>query len=121
MKHTTVLTSIFTSVALSVSAQEVQWQLVDTGVLSHSLHGKGVEMRIQADPVPNDFFDKEDIGDILLDLCNYYAPTVLPFVRNKMQIEDPDFIAVRVISGGFLGRYVLERYAIADGQCGEVL
>ncbi|WP_299684990.1 hypothetical protein [uncultured Tateyamaria sp.] len=121
MKRCTILASFILSVALPVSAQDVQWQLVDTGVLSHSSHGKGIEMRIQPDPIPKGLFGNENLDDFLLALCNHYAPSVIPFVLQQTGIEDPNFIAVRIVSGGAVGRYVLETYAISDGQCGETL
>ncbi|KUP93477.1 hypothetical protein TRIHO_16860 [Tritonibacter horizontis] len=78
-------------------------------------------MRIQPDPVPNGLFGSENVDDLLLALCNYYAPSVIPFVQQQTGIEDPNFIAVRVVSGDVVGRYVLETYAISDGKCGEAL
>lgn len=121
MKRLAILASFFLSAALPVSAQDVQWQLVDTGVLSHSSRGEGIEMRIQPDPIPNGLFGSESFDDLLLALCNRYAPSVIPFVQKKMGIEDPNFIAVRIVSGAAVGRYVLETYAISDGECGEAL
>ena len=121
MKRCTILASFILSFALPVSAQDVQWQLVDTGVLNHSSHGKGIEMRIQPDPVPNGLFGNENLDDLLLALCNHYAPSVIPFVQQKTDIEEPNFIAVRLVSGGALGRYVLETFAISDGRCEGVL
>lgn len=121
MKFPIVLASLILSVALPVFAQDVQWKLVDTGVLSHSSRGKGIEMRIQPEPVPNGLFSNEKLDGLLLALCNHYAPSVIPFVQQQTDIDDPKFIAVRIVSGGTLGRYVLETYAIVDGQCGDEL
>lgn len=78
-------------------------------------------MRIQPDPVPNGLFANENLGDLMLALCKHYAPSVIPFVLQQTDIEDPNFIAVRIVSGGAVGRYVLETYAISDGQCGGAL
>ncbi|TCS57595.1 hypothetical protein EDD52_1263 [Primorskyibacter sedentarius] len=117
MRHKTILTSVLLSAALPVSAQDVQWQLVDTGVLSHSSHGEGIEMGIRPDPVPNGLFANDNLGHLLLALCNHYAP----YVKQQTGIDDPNFIAVRIVSRGAVGRYVLETYAISDGQCGGVL
>lgn len=121
MKLIKVLVSILVSVASAASAQDVQWELVDTGVLNHASHGKGIEMRIQPNPVPEGLFGDGSLDDLLLALCNHYAPSVIPFVQQQTDIEEPDFIAVRVVSGGAVGRYVLEAYAISDGRCGGVL
>lgn len=121
MKFATALATAFLPYALPVSAQDVQWQLVDVGVSSHSSHGKGIEIRIQPDPVPDGLFGNERIDELLLAICNHYAPSVIPFMKQKTDIENPDFIALRVVSGGAVGRYVLEAFAISDGQCGGVL
>ncbi len=48
-------------------------------------------------------------------------PFVIPFVQQQTDIEEPGFIAVRIVSGGVVGRYVLEAYAIEDGRCGTAL
>ncbi|MBO9454924.1 hypothetical protein J7376_02555 [Paracoccus sp. R12_1] len=117
VKPFVILVGLIVLVALPVSAQDVQWKLVDTGVLTHSSHGKGIEMRIQPDPVPKGLFGSDNLDDLILALCNHYAPSVIPFVQQQADIEDPDFISVRLISGGAFGRYVLARYAISDGQC----
>ena len=78
-------------------------------------------MRTQPDPVPEGLFGGDNLDDLLLALCNHYAPSVIPFVLQQTDIEQPDFIAVRIVSGGAVGRYVLEAYAIADGRCGAAL
>lgn len=113
--------SILVLTASAASAQDVQWNLVDTGVLNDSSRGKGIEMRIQPVPVPEGLFGSDNLDDLMLALCNHYAPSVIPFVQQKTGIEQPDFIAVRIVSGGAVGRYVLEAYAIADGRCGDAL
>ncbi len=121
MKIVRAYASILVLAASDASAQDVQWNLVDTGVLNHSSHGKGIEMRIQPDPVPEGLFGGDDLDDLLLALCNHYAPSVIPFVQQQTDIEQPEFIAVRIVSGGAVGRYVLEAYAIEDGLCGAAL
>ena len=121
MKIVRALASILVFAGSDASAQDVQWKLVDAGVLNHSSHGKGIEMRIQPDPVPEGLFGGDDLGDLLLALCNHYAPTVIPFVQQKTDIEQPEFVAVRIVSGGAVGRYVLKAYSIADGRCGPAL
>lgn len=116
-----VLTSILAFAASAASAQDVQWKLVDTGVLNHSSHGKGIEMRIQPEPVPAGLFSADNLDDLLRTLCNHYAPSVIPFVQQQTDIEKPDFVAVRIVSGGALGQYVLEIFVISDGRCGTAL
>lgn len=108
-------------VALPASAQNTEWKLVDTGVSTHSTHGKGIEMRIQPSPIPEGLFDSENLDDLMLSLCNYYAPSVIPFVMEQRDVKDPAFVSVRIVSGGAFGRYVLETYTISDGRCGGVL
>ncbi|AWI86738.1 hypothetical protein CEW88_23530 (plasmid) [Alloyangia pacifica] len=121
MKIGRVLASILVLAASNASAQDIEWKLVDTGVLDHASHGKGIEMRIQPDPVPEGLFGGGNLDDLLLGLCNHYAPFVIPFVQQQTDIEEPEFIAVRIVSGGVVGRYVLEAYAIEDGRCGAAL
>lgn len=121
MKLAKIIASILVAVASTASAQDVQWELVDTGVLNHSSHGKGIEMRIQPNPVPDGLFGDDNLDGILLALCNHYAPYVIPFVQQQTDIEKPDFLAVRIVSGGAAGRYVLEAYAVSDGRCGGTL
>lgn len=121
MKIVRAFASILVLAASDASAQDVRWNLVDTGVLNHSSHGKGIEMRIQPDPIPEGLFGGNDLDDLLLALCNHYAPSIIPFVQQQTDIEEPNFIAVRIVSGGAFGRYVLETYAISDGQCGGAL
>ena len=121
MKIVRALASFLGLAATAASAQGVQWSLVDTGVLNHSSRGKGIEMRIQPDPVPEGLFSDDNLDDLLLALCNHYAPSVIPFVQQQTDIKEPDFIAVRIVSGGAVGRYVLEAYAVANGRCGAAL
>ena len=121
VKIVRALASILALTASAALAQDVQWKLIDTGVLNHSSHGEGIEMRIQPDPVPEGLFGNENLDDLLLALCNHYAPSVIPFVQQQTDIEEPNFIAVRIVSGGAVGRYVLETYAISDRQCGGTL
>lgn len=116
-----VLTSILAFAASAASAQDVQWKLVDTGVLNHSSHGKGIEMRIQPEPVPAGLFSADNLDDLLRTLCNHYAPSVIPFVQQQTDIEKPDFVAVRIVSGGAVGQYVLKTFVISDGRCGTAL
>ena len=106
---------------LPANAQDVRWELKDTGVLNHSKHGKGIEMRIKPDPLPNGLFGNKNLDKLLLSLCKHYAPSVIPFVKQKTNIGTPDFIAVRIISGGQTGRYVLQAYTISDNQCSDEL
>jgi hypothetical protein len=121
MKLVKILASILALLGLPALAQDFQWKLVDSGVLNHSSHGKGIEMRIQPNPVPEGLFGDANLDDLLLALCNHYAPSVIPFVQQQTDIEAPDFIAVRIVSGGALGRYVLETYTVSDGRCGRPL
>ncbi len=118
-----LLLTIFAFLAnlLPSNAQDIRWELKDTGLLNHSSHGKGIEMRIKPEPFPDGLFGNENLGKLLLSLCNYYAPSVIPFVKQKTDIETPDFIAVRIVSGGVVGQYVLQAYTISDDKCGDEL
>ncbi len=111
----------FLAMMSPLHAQDVRWELVDTGILNHPSYGQGIEMRIKPEPFPEGLFDSDNLGDIMSSLCRYYAPSVIPYVQEQTAIETPDFIAVRLISGGGFGRYVLQAYEIADGGCGDEL
>ncbi len=121
MNSIQALVCILLSAAMPASAQDARWELVDTGVLDHSSHGEGIEMRIRPDPVPDGLFGDNDLDDLMLALCNHYAPSVIPYVIQQTDIEAPEFIAVRIVSGGFTGRYVLQAFTISDGMCGTKL
>jgi hypothetical protein len=107
--------------ALPVLAQDVRWELIDTGVLDHTTHGQGIEMRIKPEPFPNGLFDSDDLSGLAAELCKHYAPSVIPYVQQQTDIGTPDFIAVRIVSGGAFGRYFLQAYAISDDTCAEEL
>ncbi len=116
-----MLIFILLAVPSPTSAQDVRWELVDTGVLNHSSHGQGIEMRIKPVPFPDGLFDDNNLDDLMLGLCNHYAPYVIPYVLEQTEIEAPGFIAVRIVSGGSFGRYALQAYTISDGRCGSEL
>ncbi|WP_368186347.1 hypothetical protein [Aestuariibius sp. HNIBRBA575] len=109
------------SLALPVAAQDVQWNLVDTGVAMHSVHGRGAEMRIQPIPVPEGLFQDERLDGLMHGLCNHFAPLVIPHLKKNMDIETFDFISVRIVSGGVFGRFVLTAYEITEDGCGDPL
>lgn len=111
-------TIFFASTAV---AQDIEWKLVDTGVLKHSVHGNGIEMRIQPIPFLDGLFGHENLDFVVLTLCNHYAPDVIPFVQKQIDIDNPDFIAVRLVSGGTMGIYALQAFTIVNGRCGDAL
>jgi hypothetical protein len=39
-------------------------------------------------------FGGNDFDNLMLALCNHYAPTVIPYVIEQSGIEAPEFIAV---------------------------
>ena len=118
----TVLLSLGAAAAIApASAQEVRWNLVDTGVATHSDHGTGIEMRIVPEPALSGA-DFDMASDLTRQLCRFYAPYVVPHLEEQMGLKDADFIAVRIASGGrFLGRYVYARFEFVDDGCGEPL
>ncbi len=115
---TATLTLVLPSLAF---AQDTRWELVDTGVLNHSVHGSGIEMRISPDTWPRGLLEAPDLPELMASLCNHYAPSVIPWVMEHADIRDPQFIAVRLISGGSLGKYVLQAYTISQDGCGDAL
>ncbi len=104
-----------------ILAQDVQWKLVDSGVLRHSTLGKGIEMRIEPWPVAHGLPSAEEVEPLTLAICNHYAPSVVPFVKDKSRLKEPQFIAVRIVTGGSFGRYVLQVFALDEETCGEPL
>ncbi|RVU38924.1 hypothetical protein EOI86_06575 [Hwanghaeella grinnelliae] len=110
------------TLAAPAAAQNVDWKLLDSGVLVDTAHGKGVEMRIQPEPMVDGLFDSPEIGRIMVLLCNHYVPYVLPYVTEKFDMDKADFISVRLLSGGAVfGRYIQEFYAVSDDGCGAAL
>jgi len=119
---TMVISAVLISVSKSASTQEIAYPLTDSGVLTHPKYGVGVEMRVQpSSNIPNDRFFGDTIKQMVLPICNVYAPHVLPFVAENMDLEKPAFIAVRIQSGGFLNRYRLHMFEIAGNTCGKEL
>lgn len=111
-----------TSIAAPASGKEILYELVDTGVLNHSTHGQGIEMRIKPSSMPEGELDGEVIQAAMFRICQHYAPSVIPFVIEKAEIPEPSFIAVRIISGNSaFGQYVLQAYAIENDTCGDEL
>lgn len=88
------LLCILLPVAMPAFAQDARWELVDPGILNHSSCGEGIDMRIKPDPVPDGLFGGNDFDNLMLALCNHYAPTVIPYVIEQSGIEAPEFIAV---------------------------
>lgn len=109
-------------IAAPASAQPVNWQLVDAGVFTHSTYGQGIEMRIKPVPMEDGLFDDPNIVRIMAIVCNHYAPSVVPYVKNKLGLDAADFIAVHLISGGkVFGQYIVEFFTLENDRCGAAL
>ena len=106
---------------LSAYAQNVSWELIDSGILNHNLHGRGIEMRIQPKPFPKGLFEDQRLDRLFASLCEHYAPYVVPFVQKKADFQSPEFLAVRIVSGGMFGSYALQAFENDDGGCGRPL
>lgn len=103
-------------------AETVQWQLIDTGVLTHSTRGQGIEMRIKPEPYQSGVFDSHGLPELMAGLCGHYAPYVIPYVAEKTGLKDPQFVVVRLVSGGNVsGRYVMQAYEMSGQSCGAAL
>ncbi len=114
-----IITAFLASPATS---QEILYNLVDTGVLNHSAHGQGIEMRIKPSSMPQGGLSGSVIEEAMVHICRHYAPSVIPFVTKQADIADPNFVAVRIISGnGIFGSYVLQAFTIENGTCGSEL
>lgn len=106
--------------AASWASEEITYNLVDTGVSKHSKYGTGIEMRIRAGTKPPGGFSSPEFKHVLVRLCDHFAPAVIPFVKEKTGLENPEFITVRVTVGNrFFGQYVLQTYEIENGSCGK--
>ena len=116
-----LMSTLLSAIPLTAAAQEINWELVDTGTLDHSAHGLGVELRIQPNPVPEGLFQHEGLSEVMAAMCDHYAPLAIPYVQEQTGLGEPDFVAVRVITGGAFGRYALQAYEVTDGDCGDEL
>ena len=80
---------LLNAMALPANADQTNWKLDDVGIVKHSVHGEGVEIRIKPEPIPEGLFDQDaDLVQIFRELCSHYAPSVVPFVMEKVDIED---------------------------------
>jgi hypothetical protein len=117
-----ILAPIFTLLAAPAASQDVQYVLVDSGVLSHPEHGKGIEMRVTAGVLPDDGFYGETNQLAMPHICKHYAPSIIPFLAEKLGMIEPAFIAVRLTSSQlFIDRYMLEFFTVENGTCGDKL
>lgn len=106
--------------AVPAAGQEIRYELIDAGILNHVIHGQGIEMRIKPNSMPQGGLEGRIVKEAMPRICKHYAPAVIPFVMDQAALTDPDFIAVRIVTGnsGF-GRYVLEVYALEKSTCGN--
>lgn len=110
------------SIGGPVSSQEVKYELVASGLLTHSIHGKGIVMRIKPSSMPQGGLEGDIIQQAMVQICRHYAPSVIPFVIEETDLSEPEFVAVRIISGNSVfGRYILKAYEIENGTCGGEL
>ena len=99
-----------------VLAQELNFELTDTGVLKHSEYGTGIEMRITPNAMPS----ADILDDVMRDLCNHFAPSVIPFVASQTGVSAPEFLSVRLTTtGGIFGRYATEFFRVDGDSCGD--
>lgn len=103
------------------SAQDVQWELVASGVIETAEQGTGIEMRVRATPVPEELLAGPDMPLLLAAICDHYGPDVLRFVRDQSGLETPTFIAVRVLTGDRLDASVFQAFEVDGSGCGEPL
>jgi hypothetical protein len=101
-------------------AESDDLKLVDTGWLTDSRHGEGVAMIVVTGALlergPSGF---DEIGQ---NVCNAFAPYVVPYVLEQTGKTEPAFIALTVRQGtDNLGVYWREFYEFVDGKCGDPL
>ena len=117
----TIFTAL-TGLALSAGvAAATNYPLVDTGALTHAIYGRGIEIRVQPSPMPEDGIDGSVISEALAGICQHYAPVVIPHVQAATGLENATFVAVRVIEDGSLEHYRLKAFRLAHGTCGAPL
>ena len=120
-KHWLAIVMVATFAA-PAAGQDISFELIDSGVLTHSVHGQGIEMRIKPSAMPPGGLRGDIMQEMMLPICKHYAPSIIPFVIANGNISEPDFIAVRVVSGNAnSGAYVLQAFTIEDGTCGGEL
>jgi len=112
---------IFLLFTAKANGQEIQYKLIDAGVLTHNKHGKGIELRIQPSALPTEGLAGIK-QDTLANVCRFYAPKVIPIVKKKTGFSEAQFVGVRVVSGNSsVGQYVLQVYALENDTCGAEL
>jgi hypothetical protein len=98
-------------------AQEVKFNLIDTGRLSDDTRGEGIYATFQADTLQSMDATGTSAGQ---QLCNAVLPQVLPWVLEKTGKTNPTFVAVTVKKGSsFVGIYWRAFYSLAEGKCGD--
>lgn len=102
-------------------ATETQYKIIDAGVMRHNIHGTGVEIRILPNPMPEGGL-KGIKQPTFANVCKFYAPKIIPLVKERMGTSDVKFVGVRMVSSqaGF-GIYVLQIFAIEKNLCGKKL
>jgi len=118
-----ILSAGFTLIGLSseVYAQQIGFDVKDVGVLNHTTHGEGVVIVVQPKAMPAGGFQSPEITGAVDQLCDAFGPRALELVEEQAGLSDPDFVGVRIISGGAFGRYFFQAYAVVGGGCGEPL
>lgn len=114
---TTVLATIGCVGLTPSDAQEVKFNLIDTGWLSDDSHGEGIYATFQADTLPSMDATGTSAGQ---QLCNAVLPQVLPHVLEKTGKINPTFVAVTVKKGNSsVGTYWRAYYILVEDKCGD--
>ena len=121
MRISLVITALWALTAGPVTSQEIRFDVKDVGVLNHNIHGEGVVIVVQPDEMPVGGIRGPVITGAVGGLCNAFANQALTYVEEQVGLSDPDFVGVRIVSGGSFGRYHFQAYSIIDGGCGAPL
>lgn len=113
-----VLVAIIGWLALSPRQQDseaLSVKLVDTGWISDNQNGEGVYMTFQAGSLPTEGLSGFDAS--IVNLCNQFVGTVVPFVSEKTGKLNPANIVITIKHGGIVGTYGKWLVPYKEGNC----
>ena len=116
-----IMSIAITASTSAVSAQQIGFDVKDVGVLNHSAHGEGVVIVVQPTKMPAEGLQSPEITEAMDPLCEAFGPRALVLVQEQAGLADPDFVGIRIVSGGTFGRYYFQAYEVVDGGCGAPL
>ncbi|MEN8917963.1 MAG: hypothetical protein ABF254_05120 [Octadecabacter sp.] len=119
LKFLSIITVAMTST--SVMAQEIRFDVRDFGVLDHSIYGRGVVVIVQPNLMPNAGIHSPQITGAVDALCEAYGPRAISLVEERQGLTEPDFVGIRIVTGGPVGSYYFQAYEVLDDDSGAPL